>query len=89
MSEGTVRNINSGRVIGKTDNLSRTFLHAVREAQKKYGEDIAVVTGSLAHREMRQLVSEIEAMGVQVWREEVGLDVAFIVQCWGDTHASD
>ena len=65
MTKGTVYSLHGGRIIGKTQNLSRTFLYAVRQEQKK-GEAFAVVHGPIRHKEVRELISDIRAMGVPV-----------------------
>jgi hypothetical protein len=60
---GQVLDINTGRVLEETDNPSRVFLYYVQRLILKKME-FYVVHGVARHREYRQLLGDIDSMGV-------------------------
>lgn len=81
---GTLRDINTGNVIGVTDHLSREFLYQVQRVQAR-GKPFTVVSGPVRHTEVIELIDDLKQMGVQIvrWRE-MKPDFLLIVDAVGD-----
>jgi hypothetical protein len=72
----------NGRLIGKVDSMSRHFLYAASQLQKR-GEPFFAAAGPCRARPSRELVSALEDMGVNVVRfrpPELKPDVVLLLE---------
>jgi hypothetical protein len=61
LTEGTVRDIRTGRAIGKTRNLTETFVHQVQHLLEQE-EDFYVVYGRCQHQEVRKMMDFLNGL---------------------------
>lgn len=60
---GNVYDINTGKLLGETRDIGRPFLYQIQQLVLR-GQNFYVVFGPSRHRDMRELINDIRAMGV-------------------------
>lgn len=78
MPRGTVRNIHTGEVMGRSENLTQTFVEAVMLSASRE-KQMFVVFGRNTHRDMRQMVDYLRDEGITcVYDSQTPPDTAYI-----------
>lgn len=79
MKDWTVRDIRTGRAIGKTDQLTELFVFQIKHLISSDTE-FYVVHGPCRHREMREVLDTLGEGIPVIYDRQIGSDLVYIFE---------